>query len=70
MFGEVFWGHVDGGAETAGEHALPLLLGDVLAMVASGHGFGGPFLLEKSFATVGIEASGHHDHVIQVVLVP
>jgi hypothetical protein len=39
--------HGHDGRNVAAEHAAPFTFFDVLAMIGTRHGFGGPFLLEK-----------------------
>jgi len=41
--------HVDDGSNTATEHALPMELFDVLAMVGASQRFRVPFLLKEGF---------------------
>lgn len=69
--GEVLGRHVDGGEEAAREQAAPLLLADVIAVVAAGQRLSNPLLLEECLAlAVDIAAVRLADHVEEVVLVP
>ena len=69
--GHVFRGHVDNAKQAAAEHAFPLALDDVLAVVATEHALGPPLLLEEGLV-VGLADSRvpHLEEVVQVVLVP
>ncbi len=59
--------HVDHGGHAAVEHALPLLLLDVLAVIAAGQGLGRPFLLEEC-ARDEVRDPGP-EYVVEVVFV-
>ena len=63
--------HVDDAQQAATEHALPLALDDVLAVVAPQHSLGPPLLLEEGLMALrpnfGIP---HPEDVEEVVLVP
>ena len=68
VLGHVRRVHVDGRDQAAAEHALPLVLLDVLAVVAAGHGLGDPFLLEEGLVLE--QGCSQAPEVEQVVLVP
>lgn len=75
LFGSVIGSKVgrvklDGRQETAGEHARPISLSDVSAVVASGNGFGHPFLLEESALVATRRSDLEAGQVIEVELVP
>lgn len=58
----------DDSVEAWCEHALPLFLSDLLAVVCSRGGFGGPFLLEM--CAIGILMRRHPTEVVEIVFVP
>lgn len=68
--GHVRWVHVDHRAQTAAEHAFPLALADVFAVIGAGKSLCRPFLLEEG----SVEKDGDFDpeasEVVEVVLVP
>lgn len=75
LLGAVIVGHVDGihvddGQHAAVEHALPLALLDVLAMVGAGQCLCVPFLLEEGPGDVVGYCSLNLGQVVEVVLVP
>lgn len=66
--GEVARVHVDNAGKAAAEHALPLPLADVLAVVGARGSLGHPFLLEEGFGSyMWFPEPGE---VKEVVLVP
>lgn len=60
--------HRDDTANAAREHALPLTLTDLFAMVGAGEGLGCPFLLEE--CAIGSGWAAESLQVIQIVLAP
>ena len=64
--GQVAEVHGDDGLDARGEHALPLLLADLLAVVGARGGLGLPLLLEVGAADLGAAELGE---VVEVVLV-
>lgn len=68
--GHVLWVHIDDGSEATVKHALPLLLLDVLAVVGTCEGLGGPFLLEKGTADEVWDGALDIHEVEEVVFVP
>lgn len=66
--GELGGIHGDHAAYASREHALPLTLTDLLAVVGPGNGLGGPFLLEEGLVRGrGIPEAAE---VIQVIFAP
>lgn len=70
MVGHVLGVHVDDGQQASAEHALPLALFDVLAVVGAGECFGCPFLLEECSGDKVRDGSRDSSKVEEVVLVP
>ncbi|RYP06188.1 hypothetical protein DL765_009595 [Monosporascus sp. GIB2] len=63
--------HVGDAQQAAAEHALPLALDHVLAVVRPQHALGPPLLLEERLAVRRADLGAPHPHqVVQVVLVP
>lgn len=67
--GEIFRGHLDGSRQTAAEEATPSLLVDMLTVVGTCHGLGGPFLLEKGLGSRA-DADFVFVDVVEIVFVP
>lgn len=71
ILGHVFGVHVDDAQEPAAEHALPLALDDVLAVVGAQHTLGKPFLLEEGWGSFEADLGVFHlGDVEEIVFVP
>lgn len=65
---ELFGVHGDNGSQSTAEHPLPVFFFHHFAVVGTGYGFGGPFLLEEG---PGIGGWGFGSgEVVEVVFVP
>lgn len=62
--------HVDDGEHAPAEHSLPFPLLNVLAVVSSGEGLGGPFLLEEGAPDEVWDGLLDLSQVEEVVFVP